>query len=108
MSVSVATSGIQSGSIGTEYVLASGTAGTFQFITDATNMQNGDWLTLRIKAETFSGQPTRLLWQANFVHSQGGEPLLISPPFPAPVRYVVTLQQTSGTSRAFPWAIYTY
>lgn len=108
MAVTVSTSGIQSGSIGTEYVLASGTAGTFQFITDAANMQNGDWLALRIKVETFSGQPTKLLWQATFVHSQGNEPLLISPPFPAPVRYVATLQQLSGTSRAFPWAIYSY
>lgn len=108
MAVSVASSGIQSGTVGTEYVLSSGTAGTFQFIVDADNLQNGDLLYLRIKVETFSGQPTKQLWQTVVANDLGGEPLLISPPFPAPIRYVATLQQASGTSRAFPWAIYTY
>lgn len=108
MAVSVYASGIQSGSVGTEYVLSSGTAGTFQFMVDGDNLANGDWLLLRIKVETFSGQSTKLLWQSSFINDLGGEPLIISPPFPAPVRFVATLQQTSGTSRAFPWAIYSY
>lgn len=109
MAVSVNTSGTQTATLTTEHTLATLTsAGTYQLIVDADNLVNGETLVLKIKVKSFTGQSSKLLWQAVFVHDLGGEPLIISPPVPAPIEFIATLTQTGGTGRSFPWAIYQY
>lgn len=65
-----------------------------------------DELELRIKANVLSGGTERLAYYTLKLGAQD-MPILISVPFPVPQTATVTLKQTAGTGRSFPWAITT-
>ncbi len=110
MAVSVNTSGTQTATLDTEHTLATITdPGTYQLIVDLDNLANGDVVILRIKVKAFTGQSSKLLFSAIYANDQGSQCLAISPPIPAPIEFVATLEQMDGAAgRDFPWAIYEY
>lgn len=109
MTAAVASSGSQTATVTTEHTLATETtAGTYLLAVDASAMVGGttpDILELRIYGKARSSDTERLLYSAVFVGVQA-TPLLLSPPVPSPHHCKVTLKQTQGTGRAFPWATY--
>lgn len=106
MTASVNTSGSQTASISTEHTLATvSTAGTFQLVVDTANLVNGDELTLRIYGKARSSDTERLLYTTSYAHVQT-ENLKASLAVVSPHHMKVTLEQTAGTGRAFPWAVY--
>jgi len=102
----VNTSGSQTAVIDTEHVLATVTAAnTLQLIVDVANMVNGDELELRIYGKARTGDAERQAYFATFANAQSND-LLESLPIVSPHHAKFTLTQTSGTGRAFPWAVY--
>jgi len=99
-------SGSQTATIDTEHNLISAvtTNATYVLKVDAANMANGDVLKLRIKTKCRSGDTLLLAYMATFRDVQT-EPLKISVPVPSDIEITITLEQTDGTGRAFPWAV---
>lgn len=111
MALTITASGTQAATIGTEHTLTTLTgAKTFTLHVDCNAMSHGtgtaDELELRIKTNVLNGGTERVTYMATFVGAQD-IPVKISLPVPVPQTATVTLKQTAGTGRSFPWAITT-
>lgn len=109
MAASVNTSGSQTATINTEHTLATITAaGTYQLVVDLAAMTGGatpDTTKIYVYGKARSSDAERLEEVYSFV-AQQGKPLWRSPPVWSPHSIRFTLQQTTGTGRAYPWAVY--
>lgn len=106
MAVTVQTSGSQTATLDTEHELASITAaGTYSLAVDASAMVNGDITIIRVYGKARSGDTERLIFANVYGHVQAA-PLIITVPIMSPHHFRVTLEQTDGTGRAYPWAVY--
>jgi hypothetical protein len=103
-------SGSQVATVGTEHTLDTISAtGVFLLEVDCSVLQAQDVVELRIKGPTLSGGTTRVHFFAAYYGVQmADDAMKVSVPFPIATgddAHVVTLKQTFGTSRTFPWAI---
>ena len=111
MSLTITASGTQSATVGTEHTLTTlSGAKTYTLHVDTNAMSHGsgtaDELELRIKANVLNAGTERVVYMATFVGAQD-IPIKLSLPVPVPQTATVTLKQTAGTGRSFPWAITT-
>lgn len=111
MVAAVASSGSQTATIGTEHTLGSAitTAGVYQLVVDLNAMAAGatpDILELRVYGKARSSDTERLIYCATYFSSQGPTLLVQDIARISPHYYKVTLKQTQGTGRAYPWAVY--
>jgi hypothetical protein len=103
----VETSGTQTAVVGTEHTLASPTtAKTRALLVDVAAMVAGDTVELRFFGPVLADGTSRLILMST---SRGvvGDPHTQSPPILMPQGGTVTLKQTAGTARAYPWTIIT-
>ena len=109
MPVAIESSGTQAATVGTEHDLATPTsAGVRVLDVDTVNMVSGDEVELRIKKKVLSGGTIRVLYYVRYVGAQATDNLIkTSIPVPSEHGITVTLKQTAGTSRNFPWAVLT-
>ncbi len=109
MAAAVKTSGSQTATISTEHTLATVTdAGVYQPAIDVAAMLGGttpDLVEIRLYGKARSGDTERLIKVWSLIGVQS-EALWMGPPLLSPHHYKLTLKQTQGTGRAFPWAIY--
>lgn len=108
MAWTVNTSGSQTATGGgTEDVLATvtSTAGTFCLSVDCANMVDGDTVELKAYGKARSSDTERCIYRASFSHAQA-DLLKLSIAIPTPHHIKVSLTQSAGTGRAFPWALY--
>lgn len=104
MTVSVSASGSLTAN-GTEQQLATGTtAGTYELVVDRSNMADGDTLVLNIYDQVTSSSSLVLARSVSFNNAQT-EIVTKSIPFTCTHQYKVTLQQTAGTNRVWPWEL---
>ena len=73
-------------------------------LVDAAALVAGETLTLRFKATVLAAGTERLIREAVYAGPLG-EPHIQSPPVVMPQGGTITLTQTGGTGRAFPWSI---
>lgn len=110
MAVTTTASGTQTATIGTEHTLAgTGTllgGKTYTLTVDTGAMTWGDILELRVKTTVLSGGTERQVLMASFAHPQDS-PIKQSIPVPFTQPGTITLKQTAGTGRAFPWTVTT-
>ena len=103
---SVKTSGTQTATLTTEHTLATVTdAGTYQLVVDASDLANGEDLTLRIYGKARSADTERLLYTSTFSNVLV-TPLLASLAVVSPHHAKFTLEQNGGTGRTYEWAVY--
>lgn len=102
-------SGTTTPTVGTETALAFATSlsqgGTFQAQIDLSNMADGDVLEVRYYNQ--ANGSSSLVQQAYMAFSNAQTDTC--PPLPAVVAvnaFKVTINQTAGTARAYPWAVY--
>lgn len=100
--------GSQTAVIGTEHTLnpttPDTTTGMFQVFVDLANMVAGDLVEIRIKRKVVSAGTIRQVLLA----AKGGaqsDPGWASPALLLRHGWDVTLKQTAGTGRVFPWSI---
>lgn len=80
------------------------TPGVYQFFIDLANMVSGDSVVIRVKEKARSGDTQRVVIYRPY-HGAQTEPLFVSPSLHLRHGWAVTLEQTDGTGRAFPWSI---
>lgn len=100
--------GTQAATVGVEHTLNATTpeteTGTFQLVVDASAMQSGDTLEIRVKEKARSSTTQRLAYMDTLVGAQA-EPLWVAPALILLHGWDVTLKQTTGTDRSYPWSI---
>lgn len=108
MAISEHATGSQTATISTEHTLNSTspetTDGVYQLFIDLANMVAGDVLEIRIKEKCRTGDTIRQLLLATLSGAQS-DPLWASPSFVLMNGWDMTIKQTAGTGRAFPWSI---
>lgn len=112
MTVAVEVSGSQTASISTEHTLAE-TGGSndlpagqvYVLAVDLANLASGDVVELRIYTKARAADSVRQYDVQTFEDAQTS-PGVQSIPVPTGAYTKVTLKQTAGTGRAFPWAVY--
>jgi hypothetical protein len=105
--VVVESSGTQTASIGTEHSLATpSTAKTRVLFVDASALASTEVLELRFKGAVLSAGTERLILLQSYTGVLA-DPGTQSPPIVMPQGGTITLKQTSGTGRAFPWSVIT-
>lgn len=112
MAVAIASDGTQSAAIGTEHTLFdSAEAATFQFEFDPINMASGDIVEIRIYKMVRAGGTRRVAYFQRFLFVDVITDDMIKPfvPISTPLTdsgaVRVTLKQTNGTGRDFPWMV---
>ena len=94
---------------GTEQTLIDAvTSKWFSGYIDLENMSSGDTTVIKLYIKVrSSGVSTLVLWwQDTYVDAQTNKPILYLTPMPSDIEYKVTLTQTAGTNRVYPWKFY--
>lgn len=108
MAISEHATGSQTATISTEHTL-NGTSpettdGIYQLVIDTANMAAGDTTEIRIKEKARTGDTQRQIFVSTLSGAQS-DPLWVSPTFVLMNGWDMTLKQTAGTGRAYPWSI---
>lgn len=108
MAISEHATGSQTATISTEHTLNSTTPettdGVFQLFIDTANMVAADVLEIRIKEKCRTGDTIRQVLLSTLAGAQS-DPLWVSPSLILMNGWDMTIKQTAGTGRAFPWSI---
>ena len=105
MALTLKASGTQTANVTTEHTLTTETdANVYVLVVDTAEMVLADILELRIYTKCLAGGTSRLAYIASYAHVQG-QPNKYSVPVPCDIECKVTLKQTAGVSRDFPWAL---
>lgn len=100
-----ANSGTQTATVTTEHTLATiSTAGNYYLKVDKKNLTTGDELILRVFDKVLTGSTSALMFKGTYSHAQD-EIVAVSIPFSTVFETIVTLEQSTGTSRTFEWAV---
>lgn len=111
MSVSVAASGSQAATVGTEHTLTTlAGPGVYVFEVDASVLAAQDVLELRVKGPTLSGGTAQVHFYTAYYGVQAADDVMkVSVPFAvdsAAGSHVCTLRQVAGAAgRTFPWKV---
>lgn len=111
MAVSVAASGSQTATLGTEHTLADvAVAGTYELGFDTVNMAVGDYLEIRLKKIFKAGGTLRVVHfqtyqDAQSVEDYGKVSVPISNALTDAASLRFTLKQTKGTGRVYDWEL---
>lgn len=106
MAISEHATGSQTAVINTEHNLATNVTddGIYQLFVDVGAMVAGDVTEIRIKEKCRTGDTTRQILCSTLAGVQS-DPLWASPSFVLMNGWDMTLRQTAGTGRAYPWSI---
>jgi hypothetical protein len=108
MAVTEHESGTKATTLDTEHVLNTTTPettdGVFQLFIDVNAMVAGDVTLIRIKEKTISGGTQRRCKVYTLVGAQS-DPLWVSEAFMFLHGWDMTIEQTDGTARSYPWSI---
>jgi hypothetical protein len=108
MAISEAYTGSQTATISTEHTLNTSTPettdGIYQLFIDTSAMVAADVTEIRIKEKARTGDTQRQIMVATLAGAQS-DPLWVSPTFVLMNGWDMTLKQTAGTGRAYPWSI---
>jgi hypothetical protein len=108
MAISEAYTGSQTATISTEHTLNTSTPettdGIYQLFIDTAAMVAADITEIRIKEKARTGDTQRQIMVATLAGAQS-DPLWVSPTFVLMNGWDMTLKQTAGTGRAYPWSI---
>lgn len=100
-------SGTQTATISTEHTLNATSPETtdciMQFFLDVANMAQDDDLEIRVKEKVISSGTQRLVFFATLADAQAEA--FVTPPLQLLHGWDVTIKQTAGTGRSFPWSI---
>lgn len=106
MAISEHSSGSQTATLDVEHTLTGAESGDgiLQVFIDANAMVTGDTTIIRIKEKARTGDTQRVVYKATLTGVQS-EPLWVSPSLIVMHDWDVSLEQTDGTGRAYPWSI---
>ena len=98
-------SGTQTATLSTEHTIGTSTGiGIYVLVVDTNEMASGDTLTIRMKTKVLSGGTMRLADEVVLTGAQA-VPNKYSVPIPSDVEIFCSIEQTTGTVRAYPWKL---
>lgn len=104
---SVKDSGSQTATVTTEHTLSTVTdPGTYVLAVDIDALAAGESVELRVYGKARTGDTERLLHRGTYGPTKPSTPLVMSVPIVSPHYFKATLKQITGSSRAYPWAVY--
>jgi hypothetical protein len=105
MGLTAVTSGTQAATLSTEHSLTQQTGiGIYVLEVDASAMEAGDTLVLRLKTKVLSGGASKITQEATLSGAQA-VPHWRSEAIPVDVEIIATLLQSVGTGRSYPWKL---
>jgi hypothetical protein len=106
MAITEYASGSQTATISTEHNLVANATddGIYQVFIDCDAMVAGDITEFAIKEKARSADTQRIVFKASLSGAQA-EPLWVSPSLVLLHDWTVSLRQTAGTGRAYPWSV---
>jgi hypothetical protein len=106
MTWTVSLSGTKAATVGTEATLTTDTTNaTYYFEVDCGAMVSGDIVELRIYLTTLSAGTSRVAWLNTIGPSPPICPISVSPCQASNISIAVSLKQTAGTARSYPWKL---
>jgi hypothetical protein len=82
------------------------TAGVYQLFLDVANLAAGDTLEVRVIEKARTGDTARVVFMGTLTNAQGTDSAMYAtPPLTLGVGWDITIKQTAGSVRAFPWSI---
>lgn len=110
MAISEAYTGTQTAVVSTEHTLNTTTPettdGIYQLFVDVANLAAGDALEIRVKEKVVSAGSSRVIFASILVGAQGADSAAwVSPSLILLHGWDMTIKQTAGTARTFPWSI---
>lgn len=106
MTWNLSASGTQTSSIGAEQTLATDTTNaTYYYEVDLNAMAAGDIVELRIYVKTLSSGTAHVAWKSTYGPVPPALPIAASPSQPSDQSISVSLKQTAGSPRSFPWKL---
>lgn len=94
------------GTLGVEEDLHSNTTpGIYQFMVDLNNLAAGEVVEFRIYTICRSGGTSRLAFRATYGPVPPETKIVVSPAIAGYYQWRVSIEQTGGTLRSFPWAV---
>lgn len=114
MTRAVVTSGTQTAVIGTEHTLLDDTTHegkVYDAMIDMNALTTGDVVEIRLYAVLLASGTLHRVYYARYGESQDDEnnfksPIVYIPALTVMKEWKLTLKQTAGTGRAFPWTVY--
>lgn len=108
MTIAEHASGSQTATLDTEHTLNTTNPetsdGVYQMMVDLSAMANGDVTVLRIYEKARASDTARLVFSGTYAHVQAA-PMAVSPSLIGLHGWSVTLEQTDGVGRSYPWSI---
>lgn len=104
--MSIQASGTQAATIGTKHSLSAPTSmGVYTLLVDTNDMQAGDTLELSLETKFTALGSLRTVYVVTYNNAQTTEPAKVMMPVNTGYGCTVSLKQTAGTGRSFPWML---
>jgi len=106
MAWALSASGSTTSTPGSEQTLATDTTNaTYYFEVDLSAMQVGDIVQLRLYVMTLAGGTLRVAWESTYGPALPVQLISPSVPQPSDQSCRVSIKQTAGSARVFPWKL---
>lgn len=107
MAISNVGSGTQSATLDTIHSLNNETTfGVYQCYWNLTNLAKGDVVRCFITTKVLTGDSEEIIFEGVYANDMSNSPIVCSPPFVSEFSCTMKLEQTDGTGRSFPYAMY--
>lgn len=107
MAISNVGSGTQTCTISTDHTLNTETTfGIYQGYVNLTNLAKGDVIRVFVTDKVLTGDTEEILFEGIYSNDLGSSCIICTPPWVSEFSSSLHIQQTAGTGRSVPWAVY--
>ncbi len=107
MAITNVASGSQTCVISTIHTLSTRTVfGSYQGYVNLTNLAKGDVIRVFVSTKVLTGDTEETLFEATYSNDMLDSCIICTPPWVSEFSTSLKIQQTTGTGRVVPWALY--
>jgi len=106
MALTTVDSGSQTATLDTIHDLeTTTTAGVYVAQWNLTNLAKGDIVRLFVKTKVLTGDTAEIVFEGVYANDLLSDAIIMSPAIVSMFSLTMSLEQTDGTGRSFPWAL---
>lgn len=107
MAISNVGAGTQTCTLDTIHTLNTETVfGIYQGYVNLTNLVKGDVIRVFVTTKVLTGDTEEILFEGIYANDLSASPIVCTPPWVSEFSSSLKIEQTDGTGRAVPWAVY--
>ncbi len=80
--------------------------GIYQAYVNLTNLAKGDVIRVFVTTKVLTGDTEEIIFEAIYSNDLGSSSIVCTPPWVSEFSSTLHIQQTVGSARAVPWAVY--